>query len=76
MTSDEVYNVLVNASEALSHASYCAITHSVPEECVIESAWRPFRELIRKIKPDNLFIEPDEEGWVKPSLKIEEIKHD
>ncbi len=68
--SKEPIDVLKNASEALSHASYCAITGSRINHGEITKAWDALRALISKIAPDNAFLEPTDRKWVKPELKI------
>lgn len=46
MKPDEVLQVLEDASDALSHASYCAITGTRVREEAIRPQWDRLRDLI------------------------------
>jgi len=72
MSPEKALKILKDASEALSHASYCGITGTSVSHDVIVRAWDPLRELIKEIEPDNRFLEPKDEGFKNPTMQIVE----
>lgn len=68
MTPEQALKVIKQASEALSHASYCGIVGSAPLHPLIVEAWDPLRALILELEPDNMFKLEDE--IENPKLKI------
>lgn len=68
MTPEQALKVIKQASEALSHASYCGVVGSAPSLSYIREAWDPLRELILELEPDNWFKEENE--IENPKLKI------
>ena len=74
MTTNDAVKILNDASEALSHASYCAITGSRINHTEITNAWDKLRDLIKQISPDNSFLSPGDKNWVEPTMTIKAIK--
>lgn len=50
-TETELLFILDKASDALSHASYCAIVGTVPNHGLITDAWDKLRDLIKERRP-------------------------
>lgn len=71
ITPDQAIKILKNASEALSHASYCGITGHRVNHHEITTAWDPLRALIKQVAPDNIIAVPGDKEWIAPTLVIE-----
>jgi hypothetical protein len=70
MAPDKALQILKDASEALSHASYCGITGTSVDHGFIVRTWDPLRELIKSIEPDNSYLDPTDAEFKTPTTQI------